>query len=133
MDLQYRSVFGQLSWQNGDLPWRTPTYKVKWPLDHVVLQNYVTNCDHYISTTIVLIATKVGRLVRYLEGILPLMYHDSWVMRPYEITWETNYISPLPQHLFPPNLAEWWHNLRGSEIQSLTALKSRVLARSQDK
>ena len=39
--LPYQSAYFHQSWQDDNLPWWVPTYKVTSPLDHVVLQDYV--------------------------------------------------------------------------------------------
>ena len=39
---------------------------------HTVLQDNVTNQRHYVSTTIVSMATKICRMVAYLDGLLPI-------------------------------------------------------------
>ena len=35
--LHYQSVYGHLTWQDGNLPWWAPAQKITWPFDHVVL------------------------------------------------------------------------------------------------
>ena len=35
--LQYQSGYGHQTWQDGNLSWWTPTHKVTWQFDHVVL------------------------------------------------------------------------------------------------
>ena len=69
------------------------------PLDlltHVVSQDHVTNKNYYISTATVPMATKLGRVVIYHKGLLPVKSHYLLVTRPCEITWQTEaIISPL--------------------------------------
>ena len=50
--LNYHSAYGHLTWQDGDLPWQTPTHKATWPFDHLVLQNHVTNWTHFMDAFI---------------------------------------------------------------------------------
>ena len=57
---QYHSVYGKQTWQNDELQWLAPIYEVTQPFGHVVLQNHLTNQNHYISTKTVPIATKPG-------------------------------------------------------------------------
>ena len=46
------------------------------PFSHVVLQDIVTNQNHYISTTAVSMAIKLDRMVTYLDGLLPRKSND---------------------------------------------------------
>ena len=52
----------------------TKCYKtrVSRPFRRVVLQDHATNYNDHISTTTVPTTTKPGRLVSYLEGLLPI-------------------------------------------------------------
>ena len=53
-------------------------------------------------------ATKLGRIVTYLDGLLTIESHDPLITWSCEITWKSNItISPLPQSLYLPNLARW--------------------------
>ena len=40
-----------------------PGYEVTSSLDHMILRDHVANKNHYISTTTVLMAAKLGRMV----------------------------------------------------------------------
>ena len=62
-------------------------------------QDHVTNGKHRPSTTRVPMATKLGRMITYLDGLLPIKSHDPL------ITCSCKIISPIPQCLWPPNLA----------------------------
>ena len=53
--------------------------------DHVVLQGHVTIKYHYISITRVPIATKPGRMMTFLAGLLPIMSHDPLITWPCQI------------------------------------------------
>ena len=53
--------------------------------DHVVLQDHVTNKNHCISITRVPMATKLGRMMTSLDGLLPIMPHDPLITWPCEI------------------------------------------------
>ena len=56
-----------------------------------------------------LMATKLGRVVTYHEGLPSTKLHDPLVTQPCKIIWQTKtFISPLPQYLGTPNLAGWW-------------------------
>ena len=50
-------------------------HKVKWHYDLVVLEDHVTNQNHYISLTKV----PIGRMVTYIEGLLPIKSHDALI------------------------------------------------------
>ena len=45
----------------------------------MVLQNHLTNQNHYISTTTLPTATKLCKVVAYLEALLLKKLYDSWV------------------------------------------------------
>ena len=55
---------------------KAPNHKVTQRPDHVVLQCHVTNENHYISTTRVPMATKLGRMVTCLDGLLKITSHN---------------------------------------------------------
>ena len=94
--LHYQGLYGYQTWSDGNLPWWAPAHKVKWPFDHVVLWNHVTNYNRCISTTIVPMASKLGRMVTYDDELLPVKSHDPLVTLSWEITWQTKIIiSPL--------------------------------------
>ena len=51
-------------------------------------------------------ATKIGRMVTYIDRVLPINSHDHIITSSWEITCQTkNIISPLPQCLWLQNLA----------------------------
>ena len=56
------------TWQDGNLPLRAPAHKVTSLFDYVVLRDYVTSYNFYISGATVLMATKYRRMVTYVEG-----------------------------------------------------------------
>ena len=65
------------------------------PFGNVVLQDQVTNQNHYISTISTSMATKLERIVTYIYFFLPL-----------KITWQNKIIvSLVAQYLWPQNLA----------------------------
>ena len=50
--LYYQSIYGNQTWQDGNLTWRDPTHNIKWPFDYVVLLYHVTNWKHlYYDST----------------------------------------------------------------------------------
>ena len=51
----------------------------------MVLQVHVTNKNHHISITRVSIATKLGRMIASLVGLLPIMSHDPLITWHWEI------------------------------------------------
>ena len=62
----------------------------------------------YISNIRVPMATKLGGMVTYLDGILPIKSNDSFIKWPYEITWQTKTtIYPLSEWPWPPSLLRW--------------------------
>ena len=79
-------------------------------------------------------ANKFGNTVTYLDGLLPIKLHDSSIIWSREITWQPKIIiSLLPQCLCPPNLASWWHAMKGFHRQCYSTLLSIGLAISRDK
>ena len=56
------------------------------------------------STTTVPMATKLDRMVTYLDGLLHIKLHDRLIRWSCDITWQSKVVSPLPQCLWPPNL-----------------------------
>ena len=53
-------------------------------------------------------ATKLGRMVTYLDGLLSIKSHDPLITWFCEITRQTETtISPLLECLWPPNLVGW--------------------------
>ena len=95
------------------------SHKVTQPFGHVVLQDHVTNQNHYICTTTLPITTKLGTMVNYVGGFLTIKPHDPFNTWSCWITWLTKtIISPLPQYLWPPNVASWWLSLRGFHLDS---------------
>ena len=129
--LYCQRVYGNLTWQDGHLPWWAWTRKITWPFDHIVLQDHVTNWNYYISTTVVPMVTKLGRMVTYLELLLTIKLFNGLITWSCKVTWHTKtIISPLLECLWSPKLAEWWLTLRG---KSHMILWSRGLLRSRDK
>ena len=73
-------------------------------------------------------ATKLDRIVTYLDGILPIKSHDSFITWSWEIMLQTKTtISPIPQCLWPPNLVGRWLTLSGSHPQSYLNIDHLVL------
>ena len=75
------SAYSQQTWQDDNLLWWAPLYKVKWPFDHpfyVDLRNQVRNYNHYISTIRGSMVVKLGRIVSYLDGFLPKILMNVW-------------------------------------------------------
>ena len=60
-------------------------HKVIQRFDYMVLQGHVANKNHYISITSVSMATKLGKMIVSLDGLLPIMSHDSLITWPCEI------------------------------------------------
>ena len=73
--LRYHNIYGQKTCRNGDLTWLIFTHKVKWPYNHVVLQDHVTNEKRYISSTTMPMTTTLGRMMAYLDWLLPIKSH----------------------------------------------------------
>ena len=52
-------------------------------------------------------ATKLRRMVTYLDQLAPVESHYPLITWSCEITGQTKIISPLPQSLWSPNSARW--------------------------
>ena len=48
-------------------------------------------------------ATKLGRMINYLEGLLPVKSHNPFITWTFKIKSQTKDISPLSQCIWPPN------------------------------
>ena len=77
--LHYHNIYGHQTSQDGDIPWQPPNHKVIQSFDHVVLQGHVANKKHHISITRVSMATKLGRIIASLDGLLSIMLHDPLI------------------------------------------------------
>ena len=77
------------------------------------------NENHEISTTKLPLATELGKMVTYVNGLLPIKSQDPFFMWSWEIIWQTKTIMcPLPWYPWHPNLEGWWHNLRSYKPSS---------------
>ena len=55
-----------------------------------------------------ILAIILGSILIYHDWLLPIKSHDSLIMWSFEITRQTKItISPLSEHLLPPNIARW--------------------------
>ena len=132
--LHYHNAYGHRTLKAGDLPRGARTHKITWLFNHVVLQDYMTNLIPYNSTTRVAMTTILGRMVTYLDGLLPIQSHDPLIMWSCEIMWQAKTsISPLAHCLWPRNLLGWLLILKGSQRESHTKPRSRGHAKSRDK
>ena len=85
----------------------------------VKLSKHLKSCSssirHDIYTTTMSKSTKWSRVVTYPEGNPPIKSYDPLVIWSFKIMWQTKtIIHPLPQSLWPPNLAGWWYAIRSS-------------------
>ena len=84
----------------------TWSYRIMWQTK-IRSHGLARSCENkkYIFTTTIFMATKLGRMVTYLDYLLPTKSNDHIITCFCEITWQTNTIlSPLPQCLWPYNL-----------------------------
>ena len=119
--------FGRVTSYHEELP----VIKSQCLFYHVVFWDYMVHLNHYIliqwfwkmpwqtkiiSPTKVPMATKLGRIVAYPDGLLPIQSPEALIMLSCKITWQTKtIISPLLQCLRSPNLAGNWRTVRGSD------------------
>ena len=76
------------TWQNDNSTWWVRTYKVTSPFDHVVLRDHVANKNHHISIARVSMASKLGRMIASLDGLLPTMWDDPLITMA---LWDTRF------------------------------------------
>ena len=77
----------------------------------------MTNRNHYISTTRVIMTAKHGRMVTYFKRLLAIKSVYALITWSWKIMWQTKtIIPPQPQCLWPPNLLGWWCNLILSKL-----------------
>ena len=94
--LQYHNGYGHQIWYGDDLPWGAPICVLTWPFNYGVLLDHVTNSKHYISTTTISLATKLGKVVIYHEELLLIKLLDPSITCLYKVTWHVKYfISPF--------------------------------------
>ena len=107
--LLFWKVYGRQTWQGGNLWWGKLTHNVRWPSDHVITRDHVTNWKLNISFPARSLATKYRRLVILWQW----SSHDSLTMCECVVTWQIKSITyPLWQGLWPWNLARWWLMVR---------------------
>lgn len=82
--------------QGGDLVQEAPIYKATWFVSHVVLWDQVTNSKQHISITTVLMATKLGIVETYHQGLLTITSHDSSFTWSWEVTFQIKYFISTP-------------------------------------
>ena len=81
---------------------------VTWPIDHVVLRDHVTNLKHIFTATAP-VATKLGRMVTYVDGLLLMKLHDPLITWCCKIFWQTKIIMfPIPPCLWLQNMVGHW-------------------------
>ena len=109
--LHYHSTYGHQTWQDGNLPWWAPAYKVTWFFDHVVFWDIVTNWKPYISTTAM--PMMAGWWLTLSDFYIKS--HDHIITWSCKISWQTKIIIyPLTQCLWLSILAGWGCTMRSS-------------------
>ena len=99
----------------------------------MVLRDHATNYNHYIFTTTVSMATKLGGMVIYLERLLIIKLYKDLITWLIKITWQAKTrISLLWQYLWPLNLARWWHTMKSFLSKSYMNFQSRGFVKSRD-
>ena len=111
--LHYQNAYGHHTWEDGDLPGGPSTHKshdslITWFCE-------VTWQTKNIYTTRVSMATKLDKMITYLDEFLSIKSQNCWIMWSCIITWPTkDVVSPPPQCLWSPNVVGWWLTLKGS-------------------
>ena len=78
---QLLSGYGHQALQGGNLPARAHTLQ-----DGNLPSRAPT---HYISASRVPMTTKLGKMVTYLDGLLPIKSHDPLIAWPCKVRWQT--------------------------------------------
>ena len=85
------------SWRHDNLPWGTPTRKVRWPFSYVVFGDHVINQKH-IYTTKIPMTTKHSRVMAYNGELRTIKSHDPVITWSFDVTWQIKILSPLYLH-----------------------------------
>ena len=117
--LHCHSGYGHKILQGGNLPSWAPTHKIIWPFDHVVLWDHTTKKSHFISTTTVPMATKLSRVVSYLQALQTIKLYHAFITWSCKATWQSKtIIIQLPQCLchqfWKDGKLSWWTPTRKS-------------------
>ena len=84
---------------------------IKQALVTSLRQDHLRNYNHYISITRVPMATKLGKMITYLDRLLLIKSHDPLISWSCKITLQNKTtISPLSERLWLPNLAGWYRS-----------------------
>ena len=84
---------------------------IKQALVTPLRQDHLRNYNHYISITRVPMATKLGKMITYLDRLLLIKSHDPLISWSCKITLQNKTtISPLSERLWLPNLAGWYRS-----------------------
>ena len=67
----------------------TSTFKVTWFVSRVVLWDHVKIQNYHISTSTMLMATKLDSVATYHEGFSHITPYDPLITWSCEITWQT--------------------------------------------
>ena len=70
--LHYHDLYNHQIWQDDNFPWWPCVYDITRPFDQVALRDHVTYWNHHMSATALPIGTKLGRMVAYLDRLLPI-------------------------------------------------------------
>ena len=89
----YPSVYRHQTRQDGNSRGWAPTHKITCPFDYVVLQKHVTNENHYLPTTSGSIATRLGRILSYLEQLPLIKLLNPMFIWFCKIKWQIKIIS----------------------------------------
>ena len=98
---QNKTTMYQLSEQGLVGSWCAPAHKVIWPFDFVDLRDHVATWNYYMFTTIVSLATKLGKLVTYHVELASMLLYPlvAWSC---EITWQTKTIISSLHNIYGP-------------------------------
>ena len=82
----------------------------------VIHKDHLTNQTHCISTTRMSMATKLGRMVTYLDDLLPIKSHDPLITQSFEIILSLylHYHSAYGQQTWQDD--SWWLSLNIASI-----------------
>ena len=81
---------------------RLLNHKVKQRINYIVLQGHFTDQSVYIFFIRKTMATKLGSIITYLDGILPIKSHEALISWSCEIMWQTQSVVSLPSKRLLP-------------------------------
>ena len=111
----YHNIYSQKNCRDDDFSLVASTYKVRWPYNHMVLLDHVTNLNILFALSQYLRPQQLADWWLYLEQHLAIKSYGRVIIWSCKITWQTKITKyPLPQCLWLPKLTGSGHTMRSS-------------------